>query len=75
MSDLDDAHCAACGADVYSDSVPSVSVVEWVPATRSNVLLAALCADPACMRMWSTQRLLEETLDAVRIAEERPRES
>lgn len=47
---MDDMRCATCDADVYGLDVRSVSVIEWDPTSRSNILLAVLCTDPRCLR-------------------------
>lgn len=48
----DDMHCATCGLDIYDQAIPSVQLIEWVPSTRSNVLLASFCQNATCLRDW-----------------------
>lgn len=38
-----DLHCMRCGADVFTDGIPSVSVVKWHPEQQANTLAGMLC--------------------------------
>lgn len=53
---VDDTKCAACGSEVLGTDIPSVAVVQWVPYGQSNLLLAVLCARPACLAQWASER-------------------
>lgn len=56
---VDDTRCACCGAEVLGMDIPSVAVVQWVPAQAGNVLLGVLCKDPRCLRDWNDKRIPE----------------
>lgn len=54
---VDDMHCATCGAEVLPTDVCSVAVVEWVPFSQGNLLLAVLCERPNCLAIWASHRV------------------
>lgn len=53
---VDDTKCATCGSEVLGTDIPSVAIVQWVPSSHGNLLLAVVCARPNCLAHWASRR-------------------
>lgn len=48
---VDDRHCASCGGEIHDTGTRTLSVIEWEPEARMNILRAVVCGTD-CLADW-----------------------